>query len=249
MIQEIKNHRSIRHFDPRPIPDDVMQEALLSATRASTTGNMQLYSIIVTTDGALRAEVAPCHFGQSAATEAAAIVTFCADVHRFSLWCRQRGADPGYDNFQWFINGAIDATLASANFALEAEAHGLGICYLGTTTYNAADIIRILKLPQGVVPIVTLAVGYPTAQQAELPLTDRLPLEAVVHRDTYRDYTPSDIDHLWHQREQSDETAQLLQQNDLPNLARIFTERRYTKADAIHFSQEYLEVLKSQNMF
>lgn len=249
MIPTIQNHRSVRNFQPdRAIPDTLMNELLAAATRASTVGNMQLYSIIVSTAGSPTfTELAPCHFNQPAATGAAALVTFCADIHRFSQWCRQREAEPGYDNLQWFVNAAIDTLLASQNFSLEAEAHGLGICYLGTTTYTAADIVRILHLPKGVVPVTTVAVGYPAEPLP--PLTDRLPLEAVVHRDTYQDYTPEQIDALWAEREASAETAQLLRENDLPNLARIFTERRYTKADNLHFSKAYLDVLREQGMF
>ncbi len=249
MIPTIQNHRSVRQFEPgRTIPDPLMAELLAAAARASTVGNMQLYSIVVTqAGGPVFAELGPCHFGQPAAVTAGALVTFCADVHRFSLWCGQRGAEPGYDNLQWFVNAAIDALLASQNFSLEAEANGLGICYLGTTTYNAADIVRILHLPKGVVPVTTVAVGYPAEPLP--PLTDRLPLEAVVHRETYRDYTPERIDEVWAAREASEETQQLLKENGLPNLARIFTERRYAKADNLRFSKAYLDVLREQGMF
>lgn len=249
MIPTIRDHRSVRTFQPgRPIPDSLMDELLASAVRASTVGNMQLYSIVVTDSGSpVFGELGPCHFNQPAAVSSAALVTFCADVHRFSQWCRQRGAEPGYDNLQWFVNAAIDALLASQNFSLEAEANGLGICYLGTTTYHAADIVRILRLPKGVVPVTTVAVGYPAEPLP--PLTDRLPLEAVVHRDTYRDYAPEEIDRLWAAREASAETAELLRTNELPNLARIFTERRYMKADNLHFSRAYLDVLREQGMF
>lgn len=249
MIPTIECHRSVRNFEPgRTVPDSLMSELLAAAVRASTVGNMQLYSIVVTSAGSpVFDELGPCHFNQPAAVSAGALVTFCADVHRFSLWCRQRDAEPGYDNLQWFVNAAIDALLASQNFSLEAEANGLGICYLGTTTYQAADIVRILRLPKGVVPVTTVAVGYPAEPLP--PLTDRLPLEAVVHKDTYRDYAPEEIDEIWAAREGSDETARLLRENGLPNLARIFTERRYTKADSLHFSRAYLDVLREQGMF
>jgi nitroreductase len=82
MIKEIAAHRSHRRFKSNAIPEEVMHEMLASATRASNTGNMQVYSIIVTTDPALRERLAPCHFNQPAAS-APAVFTFCADVRRF----------------------------------------------------------------------------------------------------------------------------------------------------------------------
>ena len=246
MISQIRDHRSIRKYSSRPVPEEVLREVLEAGTRASTTGNMQLYSMVVTTSEALKRELAPCHFNQPCVMQAPVLITFCADIHRFSVWCRQRGAEPRYDNFAWFVNALTDTILASQNVSLEAEAHGLGICYLGTTIYTADRIAAILKLPRGVIPVTTIVMGYPDGMP---PLTDRLPLEAVVHRETYEDYTPERIDELWREREASEETAALLEANALPNLARIFTERRYTAADNLDISRRYFEMVEKQGFF
>jgi nitroreductase len=246
MIKEIAQHRSHRKFRPDPIPSTVMREMLEAATRASNTGNMQVYSIIVTTDNALKQRLAPCHFNQPMVTQAPAVVTFCADVRRFSEWCRLRGAVPEYDNFLWFLNGMTDALLASENLALQAESHGLGICYLGTTFYSAPQIAEVLNIPDGVIPVMTVVVGYP---DGEPPLTDRLPLEAVIHDNTYHDNTPEQIDELWAAKESSEETATLIRANGLPNLARIFTDRRYTGTDNRASSRSYFEELVKKGFF
>ena len=239
-------HRSIRKFRPTPIPQEVLRECLEAATRASTCGNMQLYSLVVTRDEALRRRLSPCHFDQPMVTQAPCLVTGCADVHRFTMWCEQRGADPAYDNFEWFVNAATDALLAAQNLCVQAEIHGLGICYLGTTLYTAAEIARILQLPKGVIPLTTIVMGYPD----ETPgLTDRLPLDAVVHYEKYTDYTSAEIDELWAEREESDETRRLLEENGLENLAKIFTERRYTRRDNVAVSQSYFALLKEQGFF
>lgn len=247
MIDEILNHRSIRKYKNTPIEESVLDEILRAGCRASNTGNMQMYSIIVTTDIEIKEQLSSSHFNQPMVTQAAAVITFCADVHRFGRWCELRDAKPEYDNFAWFINGVIDTILASENVALQAEAHSLGVCYLGTTIYNADRIAHTLKLPKGVIPVTTLIVGYP--EDGEVPLTDRLPLEAVVHRQTYCDYSDEKINELWSEREKSDETAELLQINDLPNLARIFTERRYKGEDNKLFSRKYFEMVKKQGFF
>jgi nitroreductase len=246
MIKEIASHRSHRKFRPDPIPPAVMREILEAATRASNTGNMQVYSIIVTTDAEIKQRLAPSHFNQPMITQAPAVVTFCADVRRFSRWCELRGTVPEYDNFLWFLSGMTDALLASENLALQAEAHGLGICYLGTTFYSAAQISEVLNIPSGVIPVMTVVVGYPAG---EVPLTDRLPLAAVIHDNTYHDYAPEQIDELWAEREASLETAALLEANDLPNLARIFTERRYKGEDNRASSRAYFDELVRKGFF
>ena len=239
-------HRSIRKFRPDPISDEVLRNMLEAAVRASTCGNMQLYSLVVTRDAALRAKLSPCHFDQPMVRQAPCVITVCADVHRFSMWCEQREADPAYDNFGWFVNAATDALLAAQNLCIQAEAHGLGICYLGTTIYTAGEIARILELPKGVVPLTTIVVGYPD----ETPeLTDRLPLEAVVHYEKYTDYTAAEIDELWAEREESALTKRLLEENGLPNLAQIFTQRRYRREDSLAFSASYLALLREKGFF
>ncbi|MCC8035561.1 MAG: nitroreductase family protein [Rikenellaceae bacterium] len=246
MIKEIREHRSIRSYKDDPVPDEILSEILAAGTRASNTGNMQLYSMVVTRDPGMREKLAPCHFNQPCAVQAPVLITFCADIHRFSLWCRQRGAEPAYDNFAWFVNAATDALLASQNVALEAEAHGLGICYLGTTIYTAERIARILELPAGVVPVTVMTIGYPALDPG---LTDRLPLEGVVHYEKYEDYSPERIDSIWAEKEASEETVKLLDTNGLPNLARIFTERRYKAEDNVAISRSYLEFIREKGFF
>ncbi|MDR0510807.1 MAG: nitroreductase family protein [Rikenellaceae bacterium] len=245
-ISEIFTHRSVRSYTTQPIPEEILTDILEAGARASNTGNMQLYSMIVTTLPSLKERLAPLHFNQPMVRQAPVLITFCADIHRFGLWCRQRGAEPGYDNFLWFVNALTDAMLAAQNVILEAEAHSLGVCFLGTAVYNAAPIAEVLQLPAGVIPVGAICVGYPADEQ---PLTPRLPLEAVVHRETYRDYAPQDIDRLWAEREASDETRRLKEENGLPNLARIFTERRYKHGDNLHFARSYFDTLRAQGFF
>ena len=228
-------HRSIRKFCSTPVPEELLQEILAAASRASTCGNMQLYSLVVTR-----------HFNQPMVTQAPCVVTVCADVHRFSMWCEQRDADPAYDNFAWFLNASTDALLAAQNLCVEAEMNGLGICYLGTTIYTAGMIAEILELPKGVIPVTTIVLGYPDESPE---LTDRLPLEAVVHYEKYTDYTAAEIDELWAEREESELTKRLLEENGLPNLAQIFTQRRYVREDNLSISNSYFALLKEKGFF
>jgi nitroreductase len=159
---------------------------------------MQVYSVIVTRDTAMKERLAPAHFNQPMVTAAPVVLTFCADFNRFNRWCRQRGTEPGYGNFLSFMTAAIDSLLVAQTVCNAAEEEGLGICYLGTATYNADIIIDVLELPEGVVPVATVTLGWP----AELPdQVDRLPLEAVVHRERYRDYSPDMIDDIYREKE------------------------------------------------
>ncbi|HPX06010.1 MAG TPA: NADPH-dependent oxidoreductase [Tenuifilaceae bacterium] len=242
-MKAIMNHRSIRKYKSTPIEESLLNEILLAGIRASTTGNMQVYSIVVTTDQQIKEQLAPCHFNQPMVKQAPVVLTFCADFNRFNKWCKLRNAEPGYDNFLSFFTAAIDALLAAQNVCIAAEDKGLGICYLGTTTYTANKIIDVLKLPKGVVPVTTVILGHPDEHPE---LTDRLPLAGIVHRDVYQDYSDGDIDRIYAAKEALPLTQKLIEENKKETLAQIFTDNRYTKKDNVAFSKVLLDVLKQQ---
>lgn len=237
------SRRTIRKYTSEPVEDKLLADILKKGCRTSTTGNMQVYSIIVTRDQEMKKKLSPLHFNQKMITEAPVVLTFCADFNRFSKWCLQRNADPGYDNFLSFMTAAIDALIVAQTVCIAAEGHGLGICYLGTTTYMAHKIIEVLRLPKGVVPVTTITLGWP----AEYPeQVDRLPLGAIVHSETYRDYSPEEIDMIYKEKEERQDSLQFVKENNKETLAQVFTDVRYKKADNVHFSKTLLQVLKDQ---
>ncbi|MGB8359222.1 MAG: nitroreductase family protein [Bacteroidales bacterium] len=235
--------RTIRKYEGRDVGNILLDRILTAGTRASTTGNMQVYSIIVTRDADMKARLSPAHFDQLMVTEAPVVLTFCADFNRFNKWCRQREASPGYDNFLSFMTAAIDALLVAQTVCNAAEEEGLGICYLGTTTYNADKIIEVLDLPAGVVPVTTVTMGWPAENPEQV---DRLPLDAVVHREKYRDYTPAMIDDLYREKEARNDNLGFISENNRKTLAQVFTDVRYRKEDNEYFSGVLLDVLRKQ---
>jgi len=242
-LDTIKNHRSIRKYKSDAISKEVLDTILEAAFRTSTTGNMQVYSIIVTQDEERKKELHKLHFGQGMVLEAPLLLTFNADFNRFNKWCEQRKAEPGYDNFLSFFTASIDALLSAQNATIAAEAQGLGVCYLGTTTYQAGKLVDFFNLPKGVVPVTTLVIGYPDEQPN---LVDRLPARGVVHYEEYQDYSELDIDKVYAEKESLEETKKLLEENDLETLAQIFTKNRYPKQMNVDFSKLFLEVIEKQ---
>lgn len=235
------NRRTVRRYTAQEVAPELLTQLLEEATHAPNTGNMQLYSVIVTRSEEGKRALAPLHFNQPAATGCSVLLTFCIDINRFNLWCKEGNADAGFGNLQMLLAGAIDASLFAQQFNTLAEMHGLGCCYLGTTAYNAPEIAKVLELPDGVVPLVSLTVGYP---DGEAPLSDRLPLEAIVHDEKYRQYTPEQIREIYAGQENSADSKRFIEENGKSTLAQVFAEVRYPRATNEAFSktlQEYLE--------
>lgn len=244
MLNKMKERRTIRQYTDQDISEELLNELLEVAARASNTGNMQLYSVVVTRDKAGKEKLAPAHFNQPMVKNAPVVLTFCADANRFVKWASLRMADAGFDNFQTFMAAVIDSMLFAQTFCVAAEEKGLGICYLGTATYNAAPIIEALSLPRLVVPVTAVTVGYPAEPLPEQP--ERLPLAAIVHQEQYTDYTESVIDALYKEKEALEANLKFVKENNKETLAQVFTDIRYTRKNNEFFSEEYLKVLKQQ---
>src|SRR5574344_46407 len=242
-MKSLINRRSIRKYSSRDITDELLNRLLLESERTQTMGNLQLYSVVVTRSEEGKKKLAPAHFNQPMVTEAPVVLTICADFHRTSEWCNQRQAVPGYGNFLSFINAAIDALLFTQTFCNLAEEEGLGYCYLGTTVYCPQMIIDALKLPKLVMPIATITLGWPDENP---PVSDRLPIEAIVHNETYHDYTSDDIDHLYIYKENLKENKDFVMLNKKETLAQVFTDIRYTKRDNESMSAGIIDTLKRQ---
>lgn len=242
-METIRKRRSIRKYLAKDVPADLLDELLETAARAQTMGNLQLYSVVVTRDQSMKEQLSPAHFNQPMVKGAPVVLTFCADFNRTTQWCKCRKALPGYDNLLSFMNAASDALLFTQNFCNLAEEKGLGICYLGTTIYNAGDIIRILQLPKLVVPVATITVGWPDEHPEQ---SDRLPLAAFVHEETYKDYTPEDIDRYYCPKEALAENRHFVEINQKETLAQIFTDIRYTREANVSISASLLKTLQEQ---
>lgn len=242
-MESLKNRRSIRKYSTREVSKELLTNLLAEAERTPTMGNLQLYSVVVTRDEEMKAKLSPAHFDQPMIKGAPVVLTFCADFRRTSIWAENRKAVPGYDNFLSFMNATTDALLYCQTFCNLAEEQGLGTCFLGTTVYQPMQIIDILKLPKLVFPIATITLGWPDENPA---LSDRLPIESIVHSETYKDYTPQDIDKYYAYKESLPENKHFMEINHKETLAQIFTDIRYTKKDNESMSKGLIEALKHQ---
>lgn len=242
-MKHILTRRTIRKYADRAVSEELLNRLLTEAARTQTMGNLQLYSVVVTRDTAMKERLAPAHFNQPMVKEAPVVLTVCADFNRTSVWARNRKAEPGYNNFLSFINAATDALLYTQTLCNLMDEEGLGYCYLGTTVYMPQMIIDTLQLPQLTMPVATLTVGWPAE---EPPLSDRLPLASFVHSETYRDYTPEAIDTYYHEKEELPENRHFCEINQKETLAQIFTDIRYTRKDNEAMSEGLLQALRHQ---
>jgi len=235
------NRHTVRNYSAAEISDDVLNSMLEAASHAPNTGNMQWYSVVISKNAEQKKRLAPAHFNQPTVESAAAVLTFCIDLRRFEHWCRISNAEPGFNNFQSFVAAIIDTSLFAQQFCTIAEMNGLGTCYLGTTTYNAPQISEVLCLPERVIPVTTITVGYPDDDR-QPGGTWRLPAEAIIHSETYNEASDADIK-KWYAPLERD-SQHFVDENNKQSLAQVFTDVRYPRESAEYYSEIYHNLLK-----
>lgn len=243
-LAEFFSHRAtVRKYTDEAPSRELIDSLLKAASKAPTTGNMQLYSVVETRDPEMRRRLAELHFNQPAAAGALLMLTFCADFYRFTRWCEVSDADPGYDNFLSFTSAMMDAVILTQQFVTLAELSGLGTCYLGTCLYNAPEIAELLKLPRLTVPVACISVGYPAERPEE---TERLGTEGLVYQETYPELSDEEITEIYKAKDNFPPNSKFVAENGKKTLAQVFTDVRYPRAMNESTSDKLLDFLRAQ---
>lgn len=181
-IQLLMNHRSIRKYKETPITEEQLDAILGAAQHASTSSNMQAYSVIGVTDPDLKKKLAEFAGNQAYVTECPVFFVWCADLYRYEEAQSIHVPDKQPSTVENFIVATVDVTLAAQNAAIAAESLGLGIVYIGGIRNNPQQVSELLELPQHVYPVFGMCIGVPDQAPISRP---RLPREAVFHANKY----------------------------------------------------------------
>jgi nitroreductase len=195
----LKAHRSIRQFEDRPVDSELIDRILEESLQgSSSSGNLNMVSVIKTRDAERKARLYELHFEQPMVLQAPLVLTFCADTFRTRQWLSQRGARLNFGNLLSYHVASFDAIILSQTVALALESHGMGMCYMGTTLHSMQEISEYLDCPDHCLPVTSMVVGWPAEQPNQ---RDRLPGKAWIHNERYQSPSAQDIDRLYKDRE------------------------------------------------
>jgi FMN reductase [NAD(P)H] len=189
-IKLLVERASCRNFKDKMIPEDVMNYILDAGVHAPTGGNLQPYSIIMITSSETRKKLAKM-CGQDFIARAPVNLVFCIDWHRLERWAALELAPfTARDSFRHFWISFQDTIISAQNICTAADAMGLGSVYIGTIMDLMSEIRDICGLPQGVLPVVLLCLGYP---KPALLVRRKLGREVVVHKEQYQELDDTDL--------------------------------------------------------
>ena len=170
-LELARRRHSLRRYDPRPVPREVLDRCCEAARLAPSACNGQPWRFVLADRDPLRARLGEAAFSgphrmNRFALDAPVLVVLAGTP---LPWTARLGAF-----FQGVPFSLSDAAIAGEHFVLQAEEEGLGTCWLGW--FDASGVARILNLPRTERPLFLLAAGYPPEEHRPKP-PHRIPLE------------------------------------------------------------------------
>lgn len=181
-LARVLGRRTCRRYEDRPVGTDLVDALLSVAFAASSKSDFQQASVIVVQDPTRRREIAELVPAMPWIGSAPVFLVFCADASRLETACALRGKATQNRNLETFFNASVDAALVMQTFILAAEQVGLGCCPISVIRNHLPKVRTILALPDLVVPVAGLCVGYP-AEPGHVSM--RLPPTITRHIDHY----------------------------------------------------------------
>lgn len=182
ILEAQSSHRSIRQYTDKPIDESQLRRLIQCAQGAASSSFIQAYSLVQVTNKANRQKIATLAGGQKWIESAAEFLIICADLSRVEYACIEQGFGALEGNTEHFITSTVDAALFAQNLMLGAESEGLGAVFIGGIRNDTDQIAELLNLPDQVYPVFGLCLGWP---DAEPDLKPRLPVEVILHKDSY----------------------------------------------------------------
>jgi nitroreductase/FMN reductase [NAD(P)H] len=181
-LARMAGHRTHRRYTGQPVPPDLVRLLCACALSAPSKSDLQQADIMVVSDPAKRKVIADLLPDQPHVREAPSLLVFLANGKRFRDLFAQGGRPFVNDHLDAFFNAVVDAALVLASFLRAAEAVGLGCCPISVIRDHAARVSELLELPERIVPVSGLCLGWPADAP---PITPRLGLDLMVHENRY----------------------------------------------------------------
>ena len=185
VLETLIGHRTVRHFLPKPLPEGTIELIVAAAQSASTSSNLQVWSLVTVEDPETKARLSEFAGGQKHIREAPLFIAWLADLRRIRSLGEQREMDTvGAEYLEIGMVAMIDAALAAQNAFVALESMGLGGVYIGAMRNHPEKVAAELGLPQNVFCVFGLCVGWPDLSAGEA-IKPRLPQSVVAHKERY----------------------------------------------------------------
>ncbi len=186
VIETILGHRSERSFLPKLLPEGTLELLVAAAQSASTSSNLQFWSVVAVQEPAHKSALATLAGDQQFIRDAPLLLVWLADLARLEAIGARAGTPPGaLDFLEPFLVGVVDAALAAQTALIAAQSIGLGGVYVGAMRNHPREVAAALGLPPKCFAVFGMAIGWPDPQSGS-GVKPRLPQPVVLHRERYQ---------------------------------------------------------------
>ncbi|MFU8796065.1 MAG: nitroreductase family protein [Dehalococcoidia bacterium] len=178
VIEALMNRKSVRKYTDRKLSKEELETIVRAGQQAPFAS--QLYSALYSTEKPI-------------AFDAAIWFVICVDVHKLERFMKVRGWDIVTNDLTLLLMGMQDASYMAQNMVIAAESLGIGSCFLGAVSSSAPRIRALserLELPERVLPMVELVLGYP---DEDFPPRPRYPLAFTLFEERYPELTDDNV--------------------------------------------------------
>ena len=184
VVSTVLTHASVRHFEPDPVPADVVAALEAALVRGPTSSALHSYTHVIVRDAGRKRRMAILAGDQPWIDRAPLLIVGCADLRRAREVTHAVGYRYTAHDLRMLISATADLTVGLQNASLVAQALGYGTVLLGGVLNGSLEIAQELGLPTRVVPLVGLSLGRPRGGHWPTP-RPRLPLRLLVHHETW----------------------------------------------------------------
>jgi nitroreductase/FMN reductase [NAD(P)H] len=181
-LAEIAGHRTQRRYLDKPVTPELLQLICACALSAPSKSDLQQCDILIVRDTAKREHIASLIPDQPHIAKAPEFLIILANGRRLKRIAQMRAKPFPNDHLDQFFNAAVDAGIVLGTFLRAAGAVGLGCCPISVIRDHAAEVSALLALPERVIPVCGLCVGWPSENGHISP---RLGLDCTLHVDSY----------------------------------------------------------------
>jgi nitroreductase len=175
-------HRACRRYEPRDVAPDLVRLLCACALSAPTKSDLQQSDILIIREKAKRHAIGALLPEMPWLVDAPVFVIVLGNGRRTPRLAALRGKPFPNDHLDLFFNATVDAAIVLASLVQAAEAVGLGCCPISMIRDHAQTIAGMVSLPEKIVPVAGLTLGWPAEEGA---LSPRLPLSVTVHEERY----------------------------------------------------------------
>ena len=182
VLAAMADRRVIRRYTDQPVDPALLETLCAVALSAPSKSDLQQADVVIVSDKGQREKLEALLPDNPWVKAAPVFLVFCANNRRHRLLFEWRDRPFVNDHLDPFFNASVDAGIVLATFVAAADRAGLGTCPISAIRNHPAEVSEILGLPNHVIPVAALGVGWPSFGGVMSP---RLGLDVTIHRDRY----------------------------------------------------------------